>query len=58
MEVKRDHPRGCGEKSSFGFRPLSVLGSSPRVRGKGVEADGVHGAFGIIPAGAGKSTLK
>ena len=52
---KKDHPRGCGEKTLAVVDPGAILGSSPRVRGKEGElrAQAVHP--GIIPAGAGKS---
>ena len=50
----RDHPRGCGEKLTAARPPSPSLGSSPRVRGKGVFVGGHVGEGGIIPAGAGK----
>ena len=51
----RDHPRGCGEKVADASSSLSPPGSSPRVRGEvGVVGEGLD-AFGIIPAGAGRS---
>ena len=50
----RDHPRGCGEKSSIFRSSYSTLGSSPRVRGKARLAEAGVPEDGIIPAGAGK----
>ena len=54
---RRDHPRGCGEKSPAGPLGRSLRGSSPRVRGEeGDVADQSH-PYGIIPAGAGRRRL-
>ena len=53
---QRDHPRGCGEKASCGFRGPPPVGSSPRVRGKGDNNGNEAVLVGIIPAGAGKRT--
>ena len=51
---RRDHPRGCGEKSALPSAGFWSGGSSPRVRGKaGCRARAYYGR-GIIPAGAGK----
>ncbi len=50
-----DHPRGCGEKSQKGTKPLAISGSSPRVRGKDFRDYRDAMRTGIIPAGAGKS---
>ena len=33
-ELRRDHPRTCGEKSCCGFHMASILGSPPHMRGK------------------------
>ena len=52
---RRDHPRGCGEKSDQGYRCANAQGSSPRVRGEEAGDRGRGRADGIIPAGAGRS---
>ena len=56
--MPRDHPRACGEQttweSSFQARP----GSSPRVRGTAVGIVEVGYGIGIIPARAGNSEQK
>ena len=53
-----DHPRVCGEKH-FGQGPgLELVGSPPRVRGKGCILAGGVGAQGITPACAGKSPCR
>ena len=49
-----DHPRGCGEKRRVLLAVGLAAGSSPRVRGEGVELDAGGGGGGIIPAGAGR----
>ena len=49
-----DHPRGCGEKVDFLPCLKPGVGSSPRVRGKGVTGNFWKVDTGIIPAGAGK----
>ena len=49
------HPRACGE-NRLGLRGRgSILGSSPRMRGKPAEADYVELLGGLIPAHAGKT---
>ena len=50
----QDHPRGCGEKWRQQLNLHIPLGSSPRVRGKGLGDARVVRRHGIIPAGAGK----
>ncbi len=50
----RDHPRACGEKSSTCPAQMSVRGSSPRMRGKGLADQPAVGDRGITPARAGK----
>ena len=48
-----DHPRGCGAHPAIVAIEVSVMGSSPRVRGS-QGRHGVHRQYGgIIPAGAG-----
>ena len=51
----RDHPRVCGEKLPVISNPAGVLGSPPRMRGKGFRLCAVLCAGGITPACAGKS---
>ena len=51
----QDHPRVCGEKKGQQEVTRWLLGSPPRVRGKG-KTDGVYGGDArITPACAGKS---
>ena len=50
-----DHPRVCGEKQYPGFSGKSLMGSPPRVRGKGPFRQGRGWLQGITPACAGKS---
>ena len=52
----RDHPRACGEKFNLKEMSKTLLGSPPRVRGKGVVDVLVPEPFGITPAYAGKRT--
>ena len=51
----RDHPRACGEHSTFAVRSSSVEGSSPRMRGTHVFVIFNVGVSGIIPAHAGNT---
>ena len=53
-----DHPRVCGEKAMICGKVYSVLGSPPRVRGKGSISGHKFRCNGITPACAGKSALK
>ena len=55
--LRRDHPRVCGEHTSFTVPSFPMTGSSPRMRGTHIlsQADTSH--IGIIPAYAG-NTLK
>ena len=48
-----DHPRGCGAHLLRHQRSISLLGSSPRVRGSLFHFLGICHDLGIIPAGAG-----
>ena len=52
--ARGDHPRGCGEKNIELKKPLDIVGSSPRVRGKALCGGHQGDRRGIIPAGAGK----
>ena len=51
---RRDYPRACGEKFNLKEMSKTLLGSPPRVRGKGVVDVLVPEPFGITPAYAGK----
>ena len=51
----RDHPRVCGEKCKYLSASSAVLGSPPRVRGKGKSILQDLQRMGITPACAGKS---
>ena len=55
ISTHRDHPRLCGEKQSITEIALSVTGSPPPMRGKGVIALTNQKGGGITPAYAGKS---
>ena len=50
-----DHPRVCGEKCKAVSQRSQILGSPPRVRGKGAGGAGGTGIVRITPACAGKS---
>ena len=49
------HPRVGGENSDALLSLASIIGSSPRGRGKPVAGAAVHAAAGLIPAWAGKT---
>ena len=51
----RDHPRVCGEKLCFVCFLVLLLGSPPRMRGKGLQPVPRRACLGITPAYAGKS---
>ena len=53
--VSRDHPRVCGEKWFWLSMMSRVVGSPPRMRGKGKNAHRTGRTAGITPAYAGKS---
>ena len=53
----RDHPRVCGEKSGSCFFLSIVLGSPPRMRGKGFCDRNNTAEIRITPAYAGKSNI-
>ena len=53
-----DHPRVCGEKAPRHLAHLAMLGSPPRVRGKGKKGLKKSPRYGITPACAGKSTAE
>ena len=52
---KPDHPRGCGEHSSFKKSHFNKPGSSPRMRGARRQAPIPVQRVGIIPADAGST---
>ena len=52
-----DHPRVCGEKFCFVLSLYNLLGSPPRMRGKGRRHLGPQLLHGITPACAGKRIL-
>ena len=53
-----DHPRVCGEKLFQSPLLRLLLGSPPRVRGKGNDVGCLRQVHGITPAHAGKSAVK
>ena len=53
-----DHPRVCGEKSHCVLSLYVVLGSPPRMRGKGVNPCNQRVAVRITPAYAGKRVMQ
>ena len=52
---RTDHPRVCGENSSYFFTSSGDNGSPPRVRGKPSSTQGNAGELRITPACAGKT---
>ena len=50
------HPRVCGERLPFTLQSRQFYGSSPRVRGTQLTADGATVAVRFIPACAGNAT--
>ena len=50
----QDHPRVCGEKLRINAIQPGILGSPPRVRGKGLSGGRSTAQAGITPACAGK----
>ncbi len=53
--VAGDHPRRCGENRQALRVPRSRVGSPPQVRGKQENNNVSNLAWGITPAGAGKT---
>ena len=51
----KDHPRLCGEKSSFPIKQPPTSGSPPPMRGKGMDNSRHSKSPRITPAYAGKS---
>ena len=56
--LRWDHPRVCGEKSKYLSAISAVLGSPPRMRGKGPLHFLAPSSIGITPAYAGKRHLR
>ena len=54
-ELRRAHPRVCGENRYGRVRPTRKAGSSPRVRGKLYRENAERATYGLIPACAGKT---
>ena len=54
-DIRWDHPRVCGEKPRRGSGLNLILGSPPRMRGKGSADVRTGQRTGITPAYAGKS---
>ena len=52
---QRDHPRRCGENSTYTDSKAKQAGSPPQVRGKLFGFSFPFDAFRITPAGAGKT---
>ena len=53
-----DHPRGCGAHNDRAMLQISMLGSSPRVRGSLEKFNLRYSGSGIIPAGAGLTSSR
>ena len=54
--MRRDHPRRCGEKLCTKEPTQSAVGSPPQMRGKARKAMLITNSHRITPADAGKST--
>ena len=52
------HPRSRGENETRSFHELAHRGSSPLTRGKHSKSGARWGVWGLIPAHAGKTTLR
>ena len=57
FDIRRDHPRRCGENKFGKHIQVGATGSPPQVRGKLSENNGYCRITRITPAGAGKTTL-
>ena len=57
IEILGDHPRACGEKLDPQIQQFALVGSPPRVRGKGVRHVVAVVGGGITPARAGKRAV-
>ena len=56
--ARRDHPRVCGEKEKLRDAYALLMGSPPRMRGKGPAGQILVVSVGITPACAGKSSIQ
>ena len=56
--IRKDHPRACGEKGETGWTLPVVQGSPPRMRGKDSLASMTVLFVRITPACAGKSSIQ
>ncbi len=54
--LSEDHPRGCGDKTSYSVTDAGALGSPPRMRGQGYNLANLDNKPRITPADAGTST--
>ena len=54
QELKKDHPRACGEKERDEHPDCVFKGSPPRMRGKAAQIRDAVGRLRITPAHAGK----
>ena len=54
-QLIQDHPRRCGENKEAQAIKVLCTGSPPQVRGKHYNRDCGGRAYGITPAGAGKT---
>ena len=52
---RRAHPRACGENAGNSYEEMSMMGSSPRVRGKQPQRRPTPSPPRLIPARAGKT---
>ncbi len=57
MEIPRDHPRLCGEKTTTGIFNRTFAGSPPPMRGKVTDSSEFCAYIRITPAYAGKSCV-
>ena len=53
----RDHPRICGEHHGQTNKVMTIVGSSPHMRGTLIGGDGLKTGRGIIPAYAGNTLV-
>ena len=55
VSLDKVHPRACGENLNDKVTGRFSIGSSPRMRGKRIQPDGLPGPLRFIPAHAGKT---